>query len=950
MGPDINTRRQGEIERNALSSMVQRAVSSLVFIICLVLLFQFIGCAAHQKTLTTTHADQIAVSVASGERSYREGRYPAALEAYESAAKISTESEAFHRLADIYYKMALVYLKQEKFDQALSSCRDALKWTRRNGHRKDEGYLLNRMGAVYQIQGDIVAAKKHYGQALAIRREIGDTLGQARTLANLAYVSFAERRYADALEEYREALILLNDIGPPSYRDIGAVLTQTGSVYAELGQYGRALAFHRKAAAAYEKINDPRGISGAFNNIGTTWYRAKNYEKSIAAFKKALIIRRDAKDSLGMAETLNNLGLAFIKTGEGPQAVSHLNESLALARSADNLGLEAYILDSLGTVHQALGNYEDSLDYFTRSLTFWNRLGDLNGELVTTGNIGSLFEAEGQTDLAIIFYKRSVNMTEEIRGQLKGLPVAHQRSYLESVEGIYRSLAALLLKQGRTAEAIRVVDLLKVQELQRDAPALRGNEQTSSGVPNLTPEAEIIGMHDALQADAVLNGIELEKLRQIPEAMLTHDQERRIDELLAAQKKLRRLFIDFARSDAVRGKIEQLSRNEGYQLMPPPLELRNLQHDLEALSEVTVLLYSLVFKDRIELLLVTPKSPAPIHKTVRVPEAVLNDAILDFRKSLTSRDPAVISDARQFYDWLIRPFAPYLGKDQADARIIINLPDAKLRYIPLAALHDGENWLINSFKVFNITAWSLNGNKLKKDDREIRRVLAGAFTRGSYTISIDGENKVFDGLKFAKTEIDNIVAEVPDAKTLFDTDFTRSATLSRLNDYSIIHFATHAVIVVGRASDSFILLGNGEMLKLNDLEVEDLHNVGLVVLSACETALDNVMSDGREILGFGHIIEQAGASASVASLWEVDDEGTQALMSAFYRELLRKGGTKAGALRSAQLELIAKGAYSNAGTTSRGVELADKDLRQAGAGDFSHPYYWAAFILIGNGF
>jgi CHAT domain-containing protein len=124
-----------------------------------------------------------------------------------------------------------------------------------------------------------------------------------------------------------------------------------------------------------------------------------------------------------------------------------------------------------------------------------------------------------------------------------------------------------------------------------------------------------------------------------------------------------------------------------------------------------------------------------------------------------------------------------------------------------------------------------------------------------------------------------------------------------------------------------------------------MSNVDLVVLSACETGVGGVFGNGQEILGLGYQFQRAGARATIASLWQVDDGGTQVLMTTFYQGL-KQGMTKAQALQYAQKSLIDQ-------------KLSPQTMRQrAGARpliepsqvvDSSHPYYWAPFILLGNG-
>jgi len=171
--------------------------------------------------------------------------------------------------------------------------------------------------------------------------------------------------------------------------------------------------------------------------------------------------------------------------------------------------------------------------------------------------------------------------------------------------------------------------------------------------------------------------------------------------------------------------------------------------------------------------------------------------------------------------------------------------------------------------------------------------------------------------------VDNLAATLPGTTKLLDHAFNRQATLAHLANFTVLHFATHAAFVKGQAEDSFILLGSGELLTLREIENLTLQNADLVVLSACETGLGGLLGDGREILGLGYQFHRAGAKAVLASLWKVDDFSTQELMNAFYHQLKTGKVSKAEAIRRAQVALI--------------------------KGGHREPYYWAPFILIGNG-
>jgi CHAT domain-containing protein len=301
----------------------------------------------------------------------------------------------------------------------------------------------------------------------------------------------------------------------------------------------------------------------------------------------------------------------------------------------------------------------------------------------------------------------------------------------------------------------------------------------------------------------------------------------------------------------------------------------------------------------------------------------LNRAIVEFLDALTiPRQTLTVKPAqksgRQLYDWLIKPIENELA--QANAQTIIYAPDGQLRYIPLAALYDGNQWLVERYEINNITAASLIDFKPQLATQP--RVLAAAFSQGHYEFQLGTYQFVFSGLEFAGREVENIAAEIPNTTKLLDRAFSREATEERLNNYNIIHLATHGAFVPGQPEESFILFGNGDRATLRDVESWNLKNVDLVVLSACQTGVSGQLGNGEEILGLGYQMQQAGALATIASLWVVDDQGTQVLMDAFYRALQARNA-KAEALRQAQIALINS--------------------------DYKHPYYWAPFILIGNG-
>jgi CHAT domain-containing protein len=197
-------------------------------------------------------------------------------------------------------------------------------------------------------------------------------------------------------------------------------------------------------------------------------------------------------------------------------------------------------------------------------------------------------------------------------------------------------------------------------------------------------------------------------------------------------------------------------------------------------------------------------------------------------------------------------------------------------------------------------------------------------------------------------------------QSLIDAEFNEPALEAQLSrGYKVIHIASHFSLNPGDSRRSFLLLGDGSVLTVDEIRNNprlNFRGVELLTLSACKTAVVEKDSSGKEIEGFGYVAQQRGAKAILATLWSVADESTQLLMSKFYR--LRKENpqlTKAAALQLAQGEMIegrlqpltAEGKKRDTGETTSSETNAptyERDPKKP----YAHPYYWAPFILIGN--
>jgi CHAT domain-containing protein len=345
--------------------------------------------------------------------------------------------------------------------------------------------------------------------------------------------------------------------------------------------------------------------------------------------------------------------------------------------------------------------------------------------------------------------------------------------------------------------------------------------------------------------------------------------------------------------------------------------------------------------DQLELVVVS-KEAGIIRR--RIPEATRADVMREaqkFRVEVTNpqrtRTTGYLPIAQQLYQWLIAPISADL--QQRGITNLVFLPEAGLRSLPFAALHDGQRFLIEQYSVGLMPSLSLTDTRYV-DIRNAEMLAMGI------SESTQGQTP----LPAVPVEVTTLALNLWRGKIFLNN----SATLENLQQirqeqpFGIIHMATHADFKAGPIDESYIQLWNDRLhldqvrqLGWNDPPVE------MLVLSACRTALGSEQAE----LGFAGLAVQTGVKSAVASLWYVSDVATATLMTEFY-SALNTAPIKAEALRQAQLAMAQGRVYIQDGQLHglTGVDDLSLPLSILGEGDrdLSHPYYWAAFTMVGN--
>ncbi|MEA5476354.1 tetratricopeptide repeat protein [Pseudanabaena galeata UHCC 0370] len=836
-----------------------------------------------------------------GNQLYQTSQFEAALQSYEQALTIYRAIKNRWGEGNAFGNLGIVYQNLGKYEKAIEFHLQSLVIAREIKNRSGEGIALGNLGIVYDSLGKYEKAIEVYLQSLEIKREIKDRLGEGQSLGNLGISYKNLGKYDKAIELYLQHLEITREL--KDRLGEGNVLGNLGNVYQSLGKYEKAIEFQLQSLEIARELKDRLGEGDSLSNLGNVYQSLGKYEKAIEIYLQSLEIAREVKDRQGQANALGGLGIAYDYLGEYEKAIEFQIQFLEIAKEIKDRQGEGYSLGNIGTAYRKLGKYDKAIEFYLQSLAIAREIKDRSsegaslanlgiayyflgkydeaikfqlqslaiskelknrdGERISLNNLGTTFNKLKQPELSTLFYKQSVNIVESIRKDIKKLDKDIQQSYLATVEKTYRALADLLLQQNRIIEALQVLDLLKVQELEDYLKNIKGSDRSAQGVRLLAPELAL--------SDKLLT--------------ISPDNSKDINNQLANQ-------------------IQQL----------PKTEINKVPDYLNQIPQGTVLLYPFILGDRLEIILFAPNN-IPIRRTTKISKDQLETLIVDFRTGLLDpssedfREPSL-----QLYNLLIKPIEAELV--QFNAKTILYAPDGQLRYIPIAALYDGKQLLVEKYQISNLIAYTLSD--FTPQPQNAPNILAGAFGGKA------GDRKFGQtALPATVREVQAIANSFQNSVTLIEEQFSRKAIESKFKNHNILHLATHAEFNVGSPDQSFIIFGNGDKIRLNEIADWQMPNIDLIILSACQTGL-GILGSGVEILGFGYQVQKAGAKQAIASLWKVDDNKTSVLMTAFYAELQKGNVTATEALRRAQVSLIK-------------------------SKDYNHPYYWAAFFAIGNG-
>jgi CHAT domain-containing protein/tetratricopeptide (TPR) repeat protein len=815
------------------------------------------------------------------------------------------------------------YLDSGSVDEAASEFTQALSLWREIGDWRGEALTRTAQGNLSSLLGDNYAALTAHRAARDIFRRIGDQQGEAVTSNGLGKVFEDLNRRPEATDEYSLALRLNHSIGNKAFEAVSAYYL--GRVWRDLEDLPRALEFYASSLALSRAGGKARMATLALMDIAGIYVKQRKLDVALGIYQEALTFYKQIAD----------------------------------------LRRQAFTHQGLGELLRLRGQSEPALQEYRLALTLFQQIKDPQGQAESRYWLARLSQEQGHLNEALTESQESIKIIELQRTRVMGQNwrssyFASVRRHFELYVDILMQLdsqkpgdgfAALALAASERARARSLVELLNEtqSETRRDVdPELLARERQLRQQLSTTAAYQI----------KMLNG-------------------RRETDIAEVELKIRDLDIEY---DTVQAQIRAQSPAYAQLTQPSALDLNQIQMDLKQ-DKDTILIEYMLGDERSYAWLVTPDTLITRELPGR---HELEDLAADVYQSITARQQQPNEDAAKYHDrftaaeerfcpnstrltqLLLGPFKTLLNRQ----RLLI-VADGNLQYIPFDALPlPAENDpgkvcrldasptdyfpLLTAHEVVHLPSFSCLAILRRisaSSSRPAREVVVWAdpiFESDDSRIApylrksiqpLDQKAEIIQASQFPPTrllgteeEAQSVMRFAPAGASMLLTGFAanRDSTLNRdLQDYRILHFATHSIINSRYPSLTGLLLStidehgqpqNG-LLQLHDIYGLRL-NADLVVLSGCQTGLGEKLS-GEGLIGLTQGFLYAGSRSVVVSLWDVQDKSTANLMAYFYHSMLKDGAAPADALHQAKLAMYREGGSSP-------------------------PFYWSAFIIQGE--
>jgi CHAT domain-containing protein len=693
------------------------------------------------------------------------------------------------------------------------------------------------------------------------------------------------------------------------YEGIAQTQINLGVVAWSLGKMKEALDFYARGLRIAREHRFPNIEATALSDTGLAYDDLGQELKALDDYGQALAIEGQVGDRRNKAITLQKIGAVYCSLKQTRKGLDYYGCALAIEQElGDRLDL-ASTLASIGLAHHDLGDYQKALGYYLQSLPIRRAVGDLVGEAVTLHNIGANYGTLGQWQTALDYYAEALPIERAVG----------RRQY-EAWTFKLMGLSLRALGAGRLANVCFKRSVDAWQSLRADVLGMSPGDRRTYAEQSASTYLEISNClasdNRAAEAEQFLAQSKIDSLAPLLPVEYTSTE---LGWRNGMDSRIARL-VELAH------RVSQLRPLRASALSPAQSnKLRTLEADQDS---------------------------AKIEFRRYLTRAMDESTVASFRDALQHPhvDPRMIG--KQLYEVLIKPIETMLDPNAVTAWCLAG----SLRTMPIGALYDGKSYLFEKYPSVTFSP-AFVPILAKTPSYRPSAIVAGVTTTSSLPDPINGVAVSFPKLASVREET-NATARALGTKPMLDRDFTTKGLLASLAKHpGVVHLASHFRYVPGDDRRSFLLTGgNGAWTveSIKSLPDDALKGVDLVTLSACATG-EGESPTGEEVESFAGWMQRKGASAVLSTLWPIADPSTALLMGEFYR--LRRAHpewTKIEDLRQAQLGMLHGRLYGKGYEQTRS-ELGKKagsklnaPLWPTNLPKYSHPYYWAAFVLTGN--
>lgn len=865
---------------------IRRCLKSLSFKVLLGLLTLFLVTAIFPAVAPQSLINERSASIQleQGRTLYEGGQFAQAASVWQQASnQYKAQGDLLNAALSLSY-LTLAYQELGQWEQAQSSITKSLDWLQQQSELEQENLpllaqALNTKGSLQLAMGQPEAALESWQQAEDIYTQakdetgiLGSQINQAQALQSLGLF----RRSQQQLEQVNEKLEAQPDklLKATGLRSLGAALQLVGDLT-------RAQQVLKESYLITQQLGLPQETSATLFSLGNTARALGDKELALNYYQQAAAT---AASPIGLVEAqLNQLSL-LIETQQQQAAqtllsqiqpnLSNLPSSRAAVYARVNLA-QSLIEMADATVSKEVQSSPNQFitELLTQAQQQAESLNDTRAQSYVLGTLGRWYEEHQQWSEAQRLTQQALLLAQDANAA----DIAYQWQW---------QLGRLLKAQGNFSDAIAA-----------DTEAVNTLQLLRSDLVAINPDVQFSFRESVEPVYRELVGLLLQSPTQ--------------DQLKQARQVIESLQL---------AELENFFREACLDAQPK---------QIDEIDPTAAVIYPIILPDRLAVILSLPGLPLRHYETP-LPQPQVEEVLAEFLQSLnlafSSQERLRLS--QQVYDWLVQPAEKELANH--NIKTLVFVPDGFLRNLPMAALHDGQQYLVEKYSIALNPGLQLLPQVLQSE--QLKAVLAG----------VSEPSQGFSALPAVEVELEQISSQIPSEK-LLNQEFTRASLQQQIgtSPVPVIHLATHGQFS-SDPQETFIITWRD---RVNVKEFRDLLRVReqtrsspieLLILSACQTAA----GDKRAALGLAGMAVRSGARSTVATLWSVRDRSTALLMTQFYQVLTQKSaGTSSGSY-PAQAQPQSE--------VTKAEALRQAQLALVNSSQFSHPYFWAPFVLVGN--